>query len=78
MSIGTGVTKIGSKACKGAKRLARVDVYSTHIDSIGSKAFDGIAPDVVFYIAGSKKEFKATKKKLKAAGAPKGAKFKRM
>ncbi|MBQ6538024.1 MAG: leucine-rich repeat protein, partial [Eubacterium sp.] len=78
MSIGSGVSKIGAKACKGAKRLSRVDVYSTHITGIGKKAFDGIAPDVVFYIAGSKKEFNATKKKLKAAGAPKGAKYRRM
>ncbi|MBO4864141.1 MAG: leucine-rich repeat protein [Eubacterium sp.] len=69
------VTEIGSKAFYKCKNLKKVTIKSSKIKKIGSKAFKGIYKKAKFYLP--KKKFSKYKKKLKKAGAPKKAKYKK-
>lgn len=77
--IGENVTKIGSKAFNGCKKLNNIRFTSASAPKIGSKAFKGTAAKkckVFISKKIKKKTFNKMKKQLKKAGISKKASFK--
>lgn len=77
VSLDSGITKIGKEAFKGAGKLKAITIKG-NVTSIGKNAFAGINKNAVIKIKASKKNYDKIVKKIKAAGAPKTVKFKRV
>ena len=77
-TLGTAVERLGSNVFKGARNLKNITVYSRKLASIGKNAFSGIAANATISIAGTKKQFKKIRNMIRASGAPKGVKYKRI
>lgn len=71
--IGKHVTKIGTKAFKGAKALKKIIIRSKKLKNVGKNAFKGINKKAVMKVP--KKQLKPYKKLLKGKGQPKTAKI---
>ena len=76
--LGSSVRKLGGNAFNGAVRLKTIRINSTKLTSIGKGAFSGISPKATIYIVGSKKQFKAMKKRIRASGISKSVKYRRI
>lgn len=77
ITIPSTVTSIGTKAFQGAKNLKTINING-NIKSVGENAFQGINKKAVFKIKASAANYKKIVKKIKNAGAPKTATFKRV
>lgn len=77
ITIPSTVTTIGEKAFKGAKNLKTINING-NIKSVGENAFQGINKKAVFKIKASAANYKKIVKRIKKAGAPKTATFKRV
>lgn len=66
ITISTNIQKIGSSVFLNCKKLKNITIKSLNINSIGSKAFKGIAPDAVIKVPA--KKFAYYKKALKKSG----------
>ena len=76
--LGKKVKVIGANTFNGDSKLKTITIQSKVITKIGKKAFNGIASDAVFRIAGTKKQFNAVKKMIQRSGVGKKVKFKRL
>lgn len=74
-TIGTKITKIGSKAFYNCKNLKKITIKGTKLKSVGSKAFKGINKKAVIKVP--KNKLKAYKKLLEQKGQASGVKIKR-
>ena len=77
ITIPSTVTSIGEEAFKGAKNLKTINIKG-NIKSVGKNAFQGINKKAVFKIKASAANYKKIVKRIKKAGAPKTATFKRV
>lgn len=77
ITIPSTVTSIGEEAFKGAKNLKTINING-NIKSVGENAFQGINKKAVFKIKASAANYKKIVKRIKKAGAPKTATFKRV
>lgn len=77
ITIPSTVTSIGEEAFKGAKNLKTINIKG-NIKSVGENAFQGINKKAVFKIKASAANYKKIVKRIKKAGAPKTATFKRV
>lgn len=77
VSLDSGITKIGKEAFKDAGKLKYITIKG-NVTSIGKNAFAGINKNAVFKIKASKKNYDKIVKRIKASGAPKTVKFKRV
>ena len=74
VTIGKNVTSIGANAFSGAKNLKKINVQSTVLKSVGSKAFKNISAKAVIKVPAKKKA--AYKKLFKGKGQKKSVKIK--
>lgn len=77
ITIPSTVTTIGEEAFKDAKNLKTINING-NIKSVGENAFQGINKKAVFKIKASAANYKKIVKRIKKAGAPKTATFKRV
>ena len=77
-SIGVNITKIWANAFTGCKKLRSINVKTTKLKSIGSKAFKDISSKAKFKIPKKLKKTQTIKykKMIKKAGAPNKVKIK--
>ncbi len=75
VSIGSNVTKIGSKAFYKAKKLTNIVVKSKKLKSVGKKALSGISSKAVIRVPSSK--LKKYKKVFKGKGQKSSVKIKK-
>ena len=75
--IGDNVRVIGAKAFANCDSLKNIVIDGENLSKIGNKAFKGIAKNATIRVTGTKSEFKATKKLIKASGVAGTIKIKR-
>ena len=75
--IGDNVKVIGAKAFANCENLKSVVIDGESLNKVGNKAFKGIAKNATIKVSGTKSEFKAVKKLLKASGVAGTVKIKR-
>ncbi len=76
--IGRNIAKIGNKAFNGSSNLAKIVFYTSSLESVGKKVFDGIAPNPLFKFKIEKEAYKASKELLKKTGIPDDSRFKKV
>ena len=67
VEIGENITTVGAGAFKGSKNLSNISITAS-ITKISKNAFAGIAPNAVFKIRGTKKDFERIVALLKESG----------
>ena len=71
------INTIGKEAFKGAENLKTITVKG-NLKNIGKNAFSGINKKAVFKIKATESNYKKIVNKIKKAGAPKTATYKRI
>ena len=78
IELGSAVTKIEKGAFDGAENLREIVLTAGKLKTIEEGAFEGISNKTVIKVKGTKKQYKALKKLLKASGLSKKVKLKRV
>lgn len=77
VTLPSTITSIGKEAFKGAKNLKTITIKG-NVKSIGKNAFSGVNKKAVFKIKATEANYKKIVSKIKKAGAPKTATYKRV